>query len=584
MQPGSVKYAVGGQANIGTGSELQSNFGVDNFPYGLNDKYSNPYLYDQLAEMHRNGMLHSRDENIVFNLKINKLIATYESVEELLMLVQRHTYYFNEMNIAAIVHKIASLCKCHISKGKIRRDERFKLLLDIVIFRSSFPCRFSPKELSNLAWSLVKLGLNNHILFEIIGNESIVQMERFASINLSIILWSFAKAGRFNKNLFVYAIPKILSELDNLEPQQISNIAWSYSKVGLISPHLFENLKRQSIKTIEKFLPIHISMLCYAFSWADIVPTGLFEIISELDIKSFTPKALVHIFWSFSLAEFKFPISWIFWIQNTERISSLTLHELSLLITSFSLNFIKGFVLIKYLKLSDCGLISSNNVQKVSISRALAIRDKDPEDSRIEWGDSYSFLDFIQFNPGRDMNDYDAFIWNALDRLSLKLYETFNKLKEISDVIWLLTYIGKDTSIFMKKRPKSMLNGQEKVSTCQNFAIASNEHGFVTEDMYTTSNLCENISPFSTCCNSASSADKSGHKIASVSALKNLDCAPSFSNQELRTNESRTLADSAPIHTNTEPNNSSVQRTNSIPSIVVLIVYNILLVIVALFY
>lgn len=579
LHPGMTEHAMDRQTNVVFGPEFQYHFGLESYSRRINGQYLNHYFREQLSQVHYiNGMLHSRDENIVFNLRINKLIAISESLSELLELIQYHAYYFNEINISTILHKIATLCLSNGSKAKIKKDGRFKLLMEIIVFRSNLSCRFYPKELSNIAWSLVKLGINSQILFEIIGKESIVQIERFGSINLSIVLWSFAKAGKFNKNLFIYAIPKILSELENLTPQQISNIAWSYSKVGLISPHFFENLKRRSIQTIERFLPIHVSMLCYAFSWADIVPTELYETISMLDIVSFSPKALAHIFWSFSLAEFKFPLDWLFWVNDEARISSLSHHELNLLIISLCLNFIKGFVFIRHLKPNDYGFVDSNSLHKVSISKALSTRDKDSENIVIEWSRSGELLNITKVKSEIDLSNYDLFIWDVLDILSLKLYKTFRRFREISDIVWMLTLIGKDTSMFI--RTKSQTSNSKDV-----LKILDENSCISVEDKSSASNTCD-ASPFSTCCNSESPEDKS-NRVTPEEIFKSLENTPSSSNAiVLCGTEAHYLSESIILAPSSLKSNHSSfpQDANSISSIMSLFVYSALLVLVVLFY
>ncbi|OII70815.1 uncharacterized protein cubi_00960 [Cryptosporidium ubiquitum] len=576
------EHALTNSKKIFLGPEICQHYDFERVSHYYNNQCLNPY--DHSSTIYYNGILYSRNENIVFNLKMNKIITASSSLKELLGLVNSHIYYLNEKNMASILYKIATLCQNNNSKGRIKRDERFKFLLDVMVFRSNFPSRFSPKELSSIVWSLVKLGMNNHILFEIVGNESIIQLERFVSINLSIILWSFAKAEKFNKNLFVYAIPKILSELENLEPQQISNIAWSYSKVGLISPHLFENLKRRSIKTIDKFLPIHISMLCYAFSLADIVPKDLYELISKMEISSFSPKALVHIFWSFSLAELKFPVNWVFWILDNERISFLSLHELGLLIYSFSLNFIKGSVLIRHSKLSDDNFISNNHLQKTSITKALSIKDRDPENCIIEWNNSFEFLNIIQVKPGSNLNDYDYFIWDTLDKISTKLYEKFRKVQEISDIIWILAFIGKDITKFIEKANKKLPNELNQIINYCDFSTKPSENCCTGIEDTSSVSISSHTSPFSTCCNSESPVGQSS-PATSENTNKNLDRVSTYTINKLCDSEVHiSLIDYNQSSINSESNHSISGNSNSILSTLALFTYNLLLVFIVLFY
>ncbi|KAF7459168.1 hypothetical protein HWI79_287 [Cryptosporidium felis] len=523
----------------------------------------------------------SSNEPTIFNLRINRTIAALKTQEELLMLFQTYIDHFNGTNIANLLHRLATLFQDSGSRGKVRRDYRFMLLVERAVFCSSYSSSYCPKDLANIAWSLVKFGMYGHMLFDLIGSESVFQLERFASINLSIILWSFAKAGRFNKNLFLYAIPRVLSELPNMEPQQISNIAWSYSKVGLVSPHLFENLKKRSIMTIDQFLPIHISMLCYAFSMAEIFPPDLFKLVSEMEVDSFAPKAVAHICWSFSLGGLEIPKRWLGWIHDNDNLISLSFHELSLLITAISLYFIEGSVLVRQANPNEFGYLNTNYTQKLDISKALGIRDRDPGNCVIEWDKSYHSLKLVTNKPSCCEESFNSrdFLWKTIDLLIPRLFEKTREFREAFDVVGILTFIGKDVSLFLTtfnerllKNPKpqtkffrelhSYSNSSEG-STCLNQSSSSRE-ATPSSTSGNTENWSINSSP-------------STHKSSNTEQLSLLTKSPSKADN-LFSNELFPIQRYNPLNAHAKPSPNKISNFSTFT----LLIYNLLLMYLAL--
>ncbi|EEA05243.1 uncharacterized protein CMU_043170 [Cryptosporidium muris RN66] len=378
------------------------------------------------------------------NVMLNNKIMKCKNIESLLNLIFTHLGSFNEVNMVTLLHRLA--IKCHDShvKRKIRQDERFGLLLDSLIYRLSYSKSFLPQELANTVWSLVKIGIYDHIIYDLVSNEAVYQLDRFIAINLSMLLWSYSKSGKKYNYLFITAIPKVLSELDNLQSQQISNIIWSYAKIGLISPHLFENIAKRCTSILSEFLPIHISMTAYAFALADICPLKLFSMISKLNIESFNHKALVHIIWSFSITKFSLSLNWIQYICEDNKLDILSLHEINLLLSSLCLNFVDGYVKIKIYVTENTQHEVNDDV--VLLPRALAIRDRNPDITCIEWNHSLPLLHAIEYFTSRSLDNCRAkqILWNLIDKLTEKLLNKYQIYNDILDIIWLLYIIGKD--------------------------------------------------------------------------------------------------------------------------------------------
>ncbi|KAH7649698.1 hypothetical protein FG379_000958 [Cryptosporidium bovis] len=436
--------------NVATGNEsghcLECG-GLHN--YNINNSYiSNDIKY--MIYCHKKSDIEIKSKRgrvISLNFIINKKIVNSKTLDEMLQIITDHIESFNEVNMVTMIHRIAVKCSNWKQRSIILKDRRFIRLFEGILYISSYSHRYSPLELANLSWSLVKLGINDHVFFDYICNESILLLEQFVPISLSILLCSFAKLVKFYKNLYMCSIPKILLELDNMEPQQISNIAWSYSKVGLISPHLFEKLKNRSIEIVDRFFPIHISMLCHAFALTDIVPKNFLELVSKFDIQSFTPKSAVHLLWSFSITRFKIPSEWILWICDNKVITTLSITELILLATSLSMCFVDGFVQIKLNNIIDYNQIISNINIKMNIFKAIARRNRDPNDTFIEWNSS---LDTIEITKDKSNGIVDPLnnnlIWNTIDVLANLISRKFKSKNDIIDIVWILCIIGKNLS------------------------------------------------------------------------------------------------------------------------------------------
>ncbi|KAL7066447.1 hypothetical protein ACR3K2_31180 [Cryptosporidium serpentis] len=424
--------------------------------YSSNSNIKYTYTHGYLAPISSTGITStvttskdpSSKSRFPINIMLNNKIMKCKNIESLLNLIFTHLGSFNEVNMVTLLHRLA--IKCHDShvKRKIRQDERFGLLLDGLIYRLSYSRSFLPQELANTVWSLVKIGIYDHIIYDLVSNEAVYQLDQFIAINLSMLLWSYSKSGKKYNYLFITAIPKVLSELNNLQSQQISNIIWSYAKIGLISPHLFENIAKRCTSILSEFLPIHISMTAYAFALADICPSKLFSMISKLNIESFNHKALVHIIWSFSITKFSFSLNWIQCICENNKLDILSLHEINLLLSSLCLNFVDGYVKIK-IYVAENIQHEMNDTDVVLLSRALAIRDRNPDITCIEWNHSLPLLHAIEDFTSKSLDNCKAkqILWHLIDKLIENLLNKYQTCNDILDIIWLLYIIGKDIKI-----------------------------------------------------------------------------------------------------------------------------------------
>ncbi|CAE7584292.1 unnamed protein product, partial [Symbiodinium pilosum] len=87
--------------------------------------------------------------------------------------------------------------------------------------RKADPYSLKPQDLSNIAWGLTKLGIQNSLLFSLLSERILVRIDSFQPVNLSMTLWAFARSGLSDERLLRAAAQEVKTQLKDFEPQQI---------------------------------------------------------------------------------------------------------------------------------------------------------------------------------------------------------------------------------------------------------------------------------------------------------------------------------------------------------------------------
>lgn len=89
--------------------------------------------------------------------------------------------------------------------------------------------RFSPQDLSNLAWAFATLGLYHKELLDAIAE----QVTQRLSLHLEYLNGSGAEDSSLKK-------PSDLNKMVNFKPQELTILVWAYASIGIRKPEMFE--------------------------------------------------------------------------------------------------------------------------------------------------------------------------------------------------------------------------------------------------------------------------------------------------------------------------------------------------------
>ncbi|CAE7259061.1 PIK3CG [Symbiodinium sp. CCMP2592] len=216
------------------------------------------------------------------NVQLNQQIVNAGMPERILQIVDENFDQLNAVNLITALHRLAAISLAS-KKAGLRRDPRFKRLVNRLseTIRKTDPQFLKPQDLSNVAWGLTKLGIQNTLLFSLLSDRILVRIDSFQPVNLSMTLWAFARSGLSDERLLRAAAQEVKSQMKYFEPQQIANTTWAMAKCGFVDEELFEQAAEQAILQLKKFQPMNFSMLLYSFALAQQRHERLFEEVAK---------------------------------------------------------------------------------------------------------------------------------------------------------------------------------------------------------------------------------------------------------------------------------------------------------------
>eukprot|EP00439_Symbiodinium_sp_Y106_P040072 s1879_g4.t3 len=216
------------------------------------------------------------------NVQLNQQIVNAGMPERILQIVDENFDQLNVVNLITALHRLAAISLAS-KKAGLRRDPRFKRLVNRLseTIRKTDPQFLKPQDLSNVAWGLTKLGIQNTLLFSLLSDRILVRIDSFQPVNLSMTLWAFARSGLYDERLLRAAAQEVKSQMKYFEPQQIANTTWAMAKCGFVDEELFERAAEQAILQLKKFQPMNFSMLLYSFALAQQRHERLFEEVAK---------------------------------------------------------------------------------------------------------------------------------------------------------------------------------------------------------------------------------------------------------------------------------------------------------------
>ncbi|CAE6932383.1 KCNH7 [Symbiodinium natans] len=216
------------------------------------------------------------------NVQLNQQIVNAGMPERILQVVDENFDQLNAVNLITALHRLAAISLAS-KKAGLRRDPRFKRLVNRLseTIRKADPYSMKPQDLSNIAWGLTKLGIQNSMLFSLLSDRILVRIDSFQPVNLSMTLWAFARSGLSDERLLRAAAQEVKHQLKDFEPQQIANTTWAMAKCGYVDEVLFEQAAEHAISQLKKFQPMNFSMLLYSYALAQQRHEKLFQEVAK---------------------------------------------------------------------------------------------------------------------------------------------------------------------------------------------------------------------------------------------------------------------------------------------------------------
>ncbi len=173
--------------------------------------------------------------------------------------------YFNNMNHIHVATALSNFARA----PRIPRD----LTLNLLEKAEQKIKEFEPRHLNNLLWSIEKLHLNQPQLCKKLGQQVIVNIDKFKSFELSSILLSFAKLKTTDSGLIKILTEAVNNNLKQMNAQSLANCATAYSLLADQKPKdnsfcekMLGSIWNFASKQLDKFKHMELSSLASSLS------------------------------------------------------------------------------------------------------------------------------------------------------------------------------------------------------------------------------------------------------------------------------------------------------------------------------
>ena len=142
----------------------------------------------------------------------------------------------------------------------------------------------NPQEISNIAWAVVKLGVQDCIAMEVIASSVVKNHSKFNAQNIANLAWTFARYGTHGFRIFSPFWAAILNvanrRISEFQQQEIANLCWSFACVkqtqalGLVAYEFQQKLT--GFHSVSCTVPSMLAMV-WGLSFAGEERTSLFQ-------------------------------------------------------------------------------------------------------------------------------------------------------------------------------------------------------------------------------------------------------------------------------------------------------------------
>jgi len=136
------------------------------------------------------------------------------------------------------------------------------------------------QDLSNTAWSIAALRIQNDPLLASIATRSLRSLLEFTSDNLAITAWVYAKRSYYHVPLFESIAAPAIPNITAFRSLNLSNTVWSLAELAITDAPLLSAISASALPRILEFGPPDLSSTAWAFARCTVRDRPLLEALS----------------------------------------------------------------------------------------------------------------------------------------------------------------------------------------------------------------------------------------------------------------------------------------------------------------
>eukprot|EP00930_Biecheleria_cincta_P085086 TRINITY_DN74509_c0_g1_i1.p1 TRINITY_DN74509_c0_g1~~TRINITY_DN74509_c0_g1_i1.p1 ORF type:complete len:665 (+),score=96.96 TRINITY_DN74509_c0_g1_i1:247-1995(+) len=170
--------------------------------------------------------------------------------------------------------------------------------------------QFDPQNCANAVWSVAAV-LHKQLKFcDAVAERTIASIEQFGMQEVANVAWGMAHLGYVHAPLLHTLARKAMTELPRGAEQNLTNTAWAYAQLKFGSTTLFRCIAREVVERVGNFRSRDISITAWSFARMEIRDDDLVDVLAEGfvcklrdDLGGWTPQELSNMTWSFAVLD-----------------------------------------------------------------------------------------------------------------------------------------------------------------------------------------------------------------------------------------------------------------------------------------
>ncbi|CAE7306572.1 SDP1L, partial [Symbiodinium sp. CCMP2456] len=164
------------------------------------------------------------------------------------------------------------------AKTQVREKALLQSFTQSLLSDGAAVSRCKPIELSNLAWSIVKLGLQEEQEFFLseLCRYSVEKMADFKPVELANLSYSLARASIRCVGTFAAIARQVEQQLESFTAYDLGYTAWAFATANISRTDLFHKIARKSTSMLGDFTEQGFSDLVWSFAISSVFSKDLF--------------------------------------------------------------------------------------------------------------------------------------------------------------------------------------------------------------------------------------------------------------------------------------------------------------------